>query len=143
MDEVPSEATATEVELPILTKCGGPSPLDGSVDATGSLPPQASAKEAPQSLFCGSSSPLIKIVTIDELHNKYTADTPPAPANGLRRHGSKCRSIVKAPMAYNEYGELVEESTLRRHPTTDELNVTQLLRVIKKGAHHAVSTPPN
>jgi hypothetical protein len=30
-------------------------------------------------------------------------------------------------MAYDEYGELVEERKLRHHPTPDELSITQLL----------------
>ncbi|PVH76804.1 hypothetical protein DL98DRAFT_639812 [Cadophora sp. DSE1049] len=39
-------------------------------------------------------------------------------------------------MVYNEYGELVEEKDLNVRPKSDELDVKQLLRVIKKAYHH-------
>jgi hypothetical protein len=45
-------------------------------------------------------------------------------------------------MVYNEYGELVEESTLNQSPESTDMSVPQLLRVIKKGYHHDVSSLP-
>jgi hypothetical protein len=143
-DETSSKVPVMKLDLPILTKHGGPSHLDGPVDQALSHPPLLSPMSAHSSSSCGSSSPLIEVVTPDKLR-KYTTNAlrpPPTMSKQLvRRDGSKPRSLVKVAMAYDEYGELVEESKLRHHPTPDELSVTQLLRVIKKKFHHEVSTP--
>ena len=142
-DETSSKVPVMKLDLPILTKHGGPSHLDGPVDQALSPPPLLSPMSAHSSSSCGSSSPLIEVVTPDKLR-KYTTNAlrpPPTMSKQLvRRDGSKPRSLVKVAMAYDEYGELVEESKLRHHPTPDELSVTQLLRVIKKKFHHEVST---
>jgi hypothetical protein len=45
-------------------------------------------------------------------------------------------------MAYDKYGELVEESKLRHHQTPNELSATPLLRVITKKLYHQVNTGP-
>jgi hypothetical protein len=58
----------------------------------------------------------------------------------LRGRNSKSKpSLVTVTMVYNEYGELVDERTLRKSPKPEDLSVTQLLRVIKKAYHHDVS----
>jgi hypothetical protein len=41
-------------------------------------------------------------------------------------------------MVYNEYGELVDERTLKHRPSPSELSVVQILRVIRKAYHHQV-----
>ncbi|CZR59317.1 uncharacterized protein PAC_09209 [Phialocephala subalpina] len=92
---------------------------------------------ASQRSHCGS--PLIEFVTPDKLPLK---SSPPRrsryPGPYHRRTGSLGhRSTgVKAPMVYNEYGELVPEATVNQSPTPGQLSVTQLLRVIKKAYHH-------
>jgi hypothetical protein len=143
-NEVPSNPSSTEVDLTILFKYGELRHLDSCTDTAALPPPQNSDEKRAQRSSCGSSSPLIKIVNPDEeLLSMYIADPPQAPEASPRRHESKSGSIAKVPMAYNETGELVEESSFRHYPTPDELNATQLLRVIKKAAHHTVSNQPN
>lgn len=47
-------------------------------------------------------------------------------------------------MAYNEYGELVDVETIRSPLTnSNDLSVTQILRLIRKAYHHDVSIDPN
>jgi hypothetical protein len=141
-DETSSKALVTKLDLPIQTRYSGLSPLDSSADSAVSPAPLISPMSAHSSSSCGSSSALIEIVTPNELR-KYTKKTPQPSTiskQSGRCDGSKSRSLVKVAMAYDEYGELVEESKLRHHPTPDELSITQLLRVIKKKFHHEVST---
>jgi hypothetical protein len=42
-------------------------------------------------------------------------------------------------MVYNEYGELVDAQSVLNPPKSNDMTVTQTLRVIKKGFHHDVS----
>jgi hypothetical protein len=144
-NEATSRTSVTELELSLLPEQAGPSPLDGSADASTAPPAQTSTPRGPHRLCCRSASPLIEILTPDELLRKNSPDSPPTPTSPGkpgRCDGSKPRSFVKAAMAYDEYGELVEESKLRHHPTPNELSVTQLLRAIRKKFHHQVNTGP-
>jgi hypothetical protein len=141
-DETSSKALVMKLDYPIQTRYSSLSLLDGSADSAVSPAPLISPMSAHSSSSCGSSSALIEIVTPGELR-KYTKKTP-QPSTITKqldtRKGSKSRSLVKVAMAYDEYGELVEERKLRHHPTPDELSITQLLRMIKKKVHHEVST---
>ncbi len=142
---------APEMNLPIrpLPKSGGPGPLDGTTEAAAATPSPLSTptEQSPHRQSCRSASPLIEILNPDELAHKNApnprrATTTPvtSPIRPGRRDGTRPRSLVKVAMAYNEYGELVEEIKLQHHPTPNELSITQLLRVIRKKFHHTVST---
>jgi len=142
---------APEMNLPIrpLPKSGGPGPLDGTTEGATATPSPSSTptEQSPHRQSCGSASPLIEILNPDELAHKNApnprraATTPvTSPIRPGRRDGTRPRSLVKVAMAYNEYGELMEEIKLQHHPTPDELSITQLLRVIRKKFHHTVST---
>lgn len=154
LDELPSHpihsttATAmdgensTETQEFQLPKHDNPGSLDGTRDSVTSPPLQVCTAQRSHSQSCVSSSPLIEILSPEELLRKNTPDTPQSPTSPSRRgrrDGSRPRYSVKVTMEYNEYGELVEESTLRHHPTPGELSVTQLLRTIRKRFHHEVS----
>ena len=145
-DEISPKISVPELEQPMLPKHAGPSPFDGNAEAATTPPLQISTTRSPHSLSCPSSSSLIEILTPDELlrkNNPGPPQTPTSPSKSGRRDGIKPRSFVKVAMTYNKYGELVEESKLRHHPTPDELSVTQLLRVIRKKFHHDVSAHIN
>ncbi|PMD43585.1 hypothetical protein L207DRAFT_300657 [Hyaloscypha variabilis F] len=140
---------APEMNLPIrpLPKSGGPGPLDGTTEAATATPSPSSTptEQSPHRQSCGSASPLIEILNPDELAHKNApnprraATTPvTSPIRPGRRDGTRPRSLVKVAMAYNEYGELMEEIKLQHHPTPDELSITQLLRVIRKKFHHTL-----
>lgn len=93
------------------------------------------------STSCGDPSRLIEVVCQEELpklSSKGSDETLAAPTGPRGHRRSNPPPLIKVPMDYNEYGELVPVSSLSRHPTADELNVTQLLRVIKKRFHHEV-----
>jgi hypothetical protein len=110
-NEATSRTSVTELELSLLPKQAGPSPLDGSADASTAPPAQASTPQGP--LCCGSASPLIEILTPDELHRKNSPDSPQTPTN---------------------------PGKLGRRNTPNELSATQLLRVITKKFYHQVNT---
>jgi len=147
MDEAVNFNVPTyQMKLPLLPKHSSPTPLDGTTESPAALVPvSTSTEQSPHSLSCGSASPLIEILQPDELARINTTNPPRPPRSPVkpgRRDGSRPRSLVKVSMVYNEYGELVEENKLQHHPTPDELNTTQLLRVIRKKFHHTVSASP-
>jgi hypothetical protein len=120
--------------------------LDGSADAAPTAPPQNSTSKSYRSLSCRSCPPLIEILTTEEILRRNSSDPPQTPGSPSKpggRDGNKPCVFVKVAMAYDEYGQLVEESKLRHHPTTDELSLTHKLRVIKKKFHHEVRSRPN
>ncbi len=101
---------------------------------------------------CSTPSPLIKIV--NEIEFQKATSTPTRLPNNPASHPlSKkgCRSgsiksvanLVTVSMVYNEYGELVKEKDAQVSLKSDELSVTQLLRVIKKAYHHEVCILPH
>jgi hypothetical protein len=141
-DETCPKPSVPGLELPMLAQHAGASTFDSNGEASITPPLQTSTAQSPHSLSCASSSPLIEILTPDELLRKTSPDpshTPTSPSRPGRRDGSKACSFVKVSMAYNEYGELMEECKLQHHPTPDKLSVTQLLRVIRKKFHHNVN----
>ncbi len=87
---------------------------------------------------CGDSVPLIEFISPDELLNMHCKASS-SKATFLK-HPRQDPTLAKVSMVYNEYGELVREEALYRHPSSSDLNKTQLLRVIKKAYHHAVSS---
>lgn len=116
--------------------------LDGSADVAPTPPPQNSTSKSYRSLSCRSCPPLIEILTPEEILRRNSSDplqTPGSRSKRGGRDGNKPHMFVKVAMAYDEYGQLVEESKLRHHPTTDKLGLTHKLRVIKKKFHHEVS----
>lgn len=85
---------------------------------------------------CGSSPALIQIVTPEELEQ----------STSLNQDRSESSSSTSPPidqdtgvMVYNEYGELINESTLHIPTRPQDMTVTQLIRVINKAYHHDVS----
>lgn len=48
--------------------------------------------------------------------------------------------VCKAYMVYNEYGELVDAHSHLQTKSTQDLSVTEILRLIKKAYHHDVSS---
>jgi len=143
-DPVNVDVTATQMDLTLLPKHSSPASLDGITELPATPPPiSTSTEQIPHSQSCGGASTLIEILKQDGLARMNTTNPSPrakSPVRPERRDGSRPRSLVKVAMAYNEYGELVEESKLQYHPTPDELSTTQLLRVIMKKFHHTVST---
>lgn len=100
-----------------------------------------SLKSTPSTSHCGPSR-LIEVVSQEDLTKLSSSSSDEAMAISSNPRGhrdSDPAPLIKVPMDYNEYGELVPVTSLSRHPTTDELNVTHLLRVIKKRFHHEVS----
>jgi hypothetical protein len=100
---------------------------------------------------CASSTPLIEIVSPEQLVFRQTViSTPPrsrSPEQASRRLGAPSASraradTLKVTTVYNEYGELVNVGVAHRQPAPSELNVTQLLRLIKKAYRHEASTSP-
>lgn len=100
-----------------------------------------SLKSTPSTSCCDPSR-LIEVVSqedLPKLSSSSSDETMAIPTSRRVHRGSNPPPLIKVPMDYNEYGELVPVTSLSRHPTADELNVTQLLRVIKKRFHHEVS----
>lgn len=97
---------------------------------------------------CVSTSPPVEIVSRKDLPNhpvtpvyQHRSISLPATPGPI----SKCKadsSLIRVNFVYNEYGELVDEALIRQHQTTDQLTVTQILRLIKKQYHHEVSCTP-
>jgi hypothetical protein len=111
--------------------------------------PSSNPSSSPRSPRSRCGTPLIEIIAADKMpikalqpvfrkgtHHKHYVRTNSGIAAG---HGS---TGVKVPMRYNEYGELVPASTIDENPVSEDLTVTQLLRVIKKAYHHDVSPIP-
>ena len=135
-----------ELELPMLPTNPDTIGLDGSADAAPTPPLQNSISKSYRSLSCRSCPPLIEILTPEEILRRNSSNPPQTPGSQNKpggRDGNKSRVFIKVAMVYDEYGQLVEESKLRYHPTTDELSLTHKLRVIKKKFHHEVSPRPN
>jgi hypothetical protein len=120
--------------------------VDGTVklsSASFSLRPKPSHR---RKISCGSSSPLIAVVNVEDLPDKIFVVEPldlspsrnPPPSPGSVEKVKSGTYIAVASMVYNEYGELVDAQSLLNPPTPSELNVTQILRVIKKAYYHDV-----
>lgn len=131
----PAQGAPEQLNLAIPT-------LDGPSSNSSSSP---RSPRTPRSR-CGT--PLIEIIAADKMpvrvlqpvlrkgsHHKRHIRTNSGIAAGHDNTG------VKVPMRYNEYGELVPASIIDENPVSEELNVTQLLRVIKKAYHHDVRSP--
>ena len=125
-----------------------PSPLDGFIESPSASHADHRRSTPLRNPSCASTSPLIKIIS----HDHPFVETSPPPSLKLNSPGEPSiqypkhdfgqkESLKSNTMVYNEYGELVEEDSLRQNLKTENLNVTQLLRVIKKGYHHDVSFP--
>jgi hypothetical protein len=73
---------------------------------------------------------------------------PSTPLKSIKKKGRRSVSdqsgnasisdAMKIPLAYNQYGELVNVEQLMRPPASTELNVTQTLRLIYKAYHREV-----
>lgn len=97
--------------------------------------------------FCPTSSPLVTITNADDsTKDSSTASPAPSPPpaslspNRSRRINRFGGTNPQPWMVYNEFGELVNAQTVLNPPKADELNNTQILRLIKKAYHHDVST---
>lgn len=88
---------------------------------------------------CRSTSPLIRIISPEEMEQKAAVKTSLSRSPGKSPKRKPADDYVMVKMAYNEYGELVDELWLNKEPDSESLNVTQLLRTIKKRFHHDVS----
>jgi hypothetical protein len=138
-----SDTSGDEMILPIL-----PSPPIAPYDEASSTPQALQSCCHSQLLApgCPNCCPLINIVLKEEREVNPTANgtiSPVATEQGsTKRDGSRTEGLIDPKMVYNEYGELVEESSLDHSPESTDLSVTQLLRVIKKGYHHDVSGFP-
>lgn len=128
------ELSSTDVIKTILT-C-----QRSSADSISSSPPSPGSKPCCVSV-CGSSSPLIEVIPPEELKDSSPSKlliSKEHPLSRLAKKDSRLKSSVKVCMVYNEYGELVDERTLKHHPKPSELSVIQILRVIRKAYHHQV-----
>lgn len=144
-DEICCKTPITDQELLALPSHSVPNTLYDSAEPATTPPAQTLSTQSLYRMSCGSASPLIEILTPDELAHRNspsTPQTPPSPGEAVRSDGNKPRSFIQMAMAYDEYGELVAESKLRQHQTPDELSITQLLRLVRKKFHHEVSTRP-
>jgi hypothetical protein len=140
---ITSDMSGDEMILPILS--GPPiAPYDGAPSTSQAL------QDCSHSQFptpgCPSCCPLVRIVSKEERQVNPTANGTVSPVTSeqgtTKRDGSRNEGFIDPKMVYNEYGELVEESSLKQSPESTDLSVTQLLRVIKKGYHHDVSISP-
>jgi hypothetical protein len=143
MDENPR----TQPNQPALQIClGSPvlNPEEDSQPAHGRTTIRPSYPEQPnqQSTSCRSLSPLIKITTKDEMSS--VKKSPMVTVEEIAFSTTMCesipskRSLIMVEMVYNEWGELVDERSLKTPPKSEDLSSTQLLRVIKKAYHHDV-----
>ncbi|KAK2628449.1 hypothetical protein QTJ16_001552 [Diplocarpon rosae] len=115
----------------------------GSIDEV-RLDPNIETVNTCRPTSCGSMHPLIEIVAPEDLPKRpvtpYRVLAPPAShllSKKKRRSSAKSLSdLTTVSVVYNEYGELIEETELHTSPRSDELSLTQLLRVIKKAYHH-------
>ncbi|KAI9049289.1 hypothetical protein LZ554_007135 [Drepanopeziza brunnea f. sp. 'monogermtubi'] len=125
-----------------------------TVDPIAALVSGFTSPETNRRSSCGSTNPLIEIVGPDELPKRAPATPPRLPPQpsveyllsrkkqtGKRSLGKKgniqsVANLTTVSMVYNQYGELVEERELHVSPKSEDLNVTQLLRVIRKAYHH-------
>jgi hypothetical protein len=123
-----------------------PGRVDGTVKLSSSSFPLRPKQSHHRETSCASSSPLIAVVDVVDLPDKIfvvealdsspSRNRPPSPRSlGKVKSGTY---IAVASMVYNEYGELVDAQSLLSPPTPSELNVTQILRVIKKAHYHDV-----
>ncbi|OWP02652.1 hypothetical protein B2J93_6485 [Marssonina coronariae] len=142
-DESPSRFDGTSTEFRVTrtspTLC---LPLDRSSEVR--VDPDIDTAITCRPTSCGSMHPLIEIVAPEDLQKRPVTPSrvlaPPAShplSKKKRRSSAKSLSeLTTVSMVYNEYGELVEEMEVHTSPRSDELSVTQLLRVIKKAYHH-------
>ena len=140
---ITSDMSGDEMILPILS--GPPiGPYDGAPSTSHALQ-DCSHPQLPAP-GCPSCCPLIRIVSKEERQVNPTTNGTVSPViseqGTTKRDGSRDEGLIDPKMVYNEYGELVEESSLNQSPESTDLSVTQLLRVIKKGYHHDVSNFP-
>jgi hypothetical protein len=140
---VTSDTSGDEMILPIL-----PGPPIAPYHEASSTPQalQSFCHRQPPAPGCPNCRPLIKIVSKEEREANPTANGTVSPVTAeqgsTKRDRSRTEGLIDPKMVYNEYGELVEESSLDNSPEPTDLSVTQLLRVIKKDYHHDVSGFP-
>jgi hypothetical protein len=132
-----------EMILPILS--GPPIALYDGASSTPHAFQDCSHSQLPAP-GCPICCPLIRIVSREERQinpNANGAVSPvPSEQGTTKRDRSRTEGLIDHKMVYNEYGELVEENSLKQSPESTDLSITQLLRVIKKGYHHNVSIFP-
>lgn len=88
---------------------------------------------------CGSSLALIQIVTPEELEQSTAMATPNQDRSEASSSATPPFNQDADPLVYNEYGELVNQSTLHIPTQPQDMTTTQLIRVINKAYHHDVS----
>jgi hypothetical protein len=140
---ITSDMSGDEMILPILS--GPPIALYDEASSTSHALQDCSHPQLPAP-GCHSCCPLIRIVSKEERQVNPTANGTVSLVTSeqgtIKGDGSRTEGLIDSKMVYNEYGELVEESSLKQSPESTDLSVTQLLRVIKKGYHHEVSISP-
>lgn len=140
---ITSDMSGDEMILPIL-----PGPPIALYDGASSTPHALQDCSHPQLPVpsCPSCCPLIEIVSREERQVNPTANGTvslvTSEQGSTKRDRSRTEGLIDPTMVYNEYGELVEESSFKQPPEPTDPSVTQLLRVIKKGYHHDVSIFP-
>ncbi|KUJ19771.1 uncharacterized protein LY89DRAFT_731026 [Mollisia scopiformis] len=140
MNDNPVQPTTTQhIGIPIRT-------LDGPSERMtmpSRIPDSPRSPRTPRSR-CGT--PLIEVIAPDQLPVRpaQTSSRKEGPHKHHTRSDSNTikhnSSGVKVPMQYNTYGELIPQSSVNEHPISDQLTVTQLLRVIRKAYHHDLRT---
>lgn len=137
VDESPSPAP----ELETLADPDAPRPTPPITDHKHAATSPDSVQSASRN-SCGSSSPVVLVVSQEELSKMPTRQSEEA-SNNLPSASKpavkslpllskpRAAALVLVPMVYSEYGELVEEHTLRQPSKSEDLTVTQLLRIIK------------
>lgn len=97
---------------------------------------------------CGGS-PLICFTTSTQpCERMETSGMKSTPSRKRQPENSLCDDfhegeefdVCKAYMVYNEYGELVDAHSHLQTKNTQDLSVTEILRLIKKAYHHDVSS---
>lgn len=95
-----------------------------------------------------SSTPLVEVISSEPLlvalrPARIEPLEPDPVIMPTSRRASRVRpDTLDVSMVYNEYGELVDANANLNSPTTSELSVTEILRVIKKAFRHDVSIIP-
>lgn len=141
---ITSDMSGDEMKFPILP--GPPIALYDEASSTSHALQDYSHPQLPAP-GCPSHYPLIRIVSKEDRQPNPTANGTVSPVTleqgTTKSDQSRAEGLIDPKMVYNEYGELVEESSLEQCPESKNSGVTQLLRVIKKGYHHDVSIFPS
>lgn len=140
----------TQLALPIRTNSQIESPANDELPRGRTISHVENPAQLanPRSSSCGSSSPLIKIVPLKELQQltskMFQPETTEAPITETsttvpsQLSREQISKLVKVVMAYNQWGELVDEGTLHQPVKSEDLTITQIIRSIMKSYHHDV-----